>query len=89
MGNAASVNFLDGTHIEQDRIVLAVYPISYVLPSLSLYSIVLTSNGHTQVVLLYPRVDDSHSVAQLGDYCKNGMQCGLCSSVSALATTCE
>jgi len=56
----ASVNFLDGTKIEQQRILLAVYPLLLVPFSFTL-SLWLTLASF-QFVLLHPGMDDSDSV---------------------------
>ena len=56
----ASVNFLDGTKIEQQRILLAVYPLLLVsCSSMLLLCLVFTP---FQSILLHPCMDDFDSV---------------------------
>ena len=57
----ASVNFLDGTKIEQQRILLAVYPLLYVQFSSSPAAF-LTVRRALQALLLRFSLDDHHSV---------------------------
>ena len=55
----ASVNFLDGTKIEQQRILLAVYPLLSV--SFTVTSLLLTLTPF-QIILFHPGMDDSDSM---------------------------
>lgn len=58
---SASVNFLDGTKIEQQRILLAVYPLLYA----SLKKRYRNLTDSLQVILLHSRMDDPDSIMLL------------------------
>lgn len=76
----ASVNFLDGTKIEQQRILLAVYPLLYVLPRcFPRRSEAVLMKGLTrlafQPLLLHSGVDDLDPVK----YCTGADEGDVCS----------
>ena len=55
---AASANFLDGTKIEPQRILLAVYPLLYV----NLTAARQAPHSLPQVILLHSSMDDTHPI---------------------------
>lgn len=58
----ASVNFLDGTKLEKQRTMLAVYPLLYVAFPYSRVCYTECSLNYLQPILLYSSVDDCYRV---------------------------
>ena len=58
----AAMNFFDGTKIEEQRVLLAVYPILYVNVAKIVFLTLLMGRVDLQPILFHTCMDDTHTM---------------------------